>query len=599
MTGCCAAPTRRACVSACDSAFASGSWRWRALLDDVGHRPKEALADRTTRPAWLAQRARRVRACRRESNAHDAPVRSLDVRASIVTAFRRDLIGPGPQDADLARERLNENPSRWYLTGFLAPAEDPLAQDGRRRARMIRPSRRRSRPTSEEPAEEGAGGAAGDDDAARRAERQAALPAVLDRAHRPAAEPMSARSRRASPGATTAPSRRCPRTLFLPRRARRARRGRQAAREASGRSSIGCACRRSKSSARACRTGAASSRRAGKRRRATPRRWAGARDACAPLQLTRRRTARRARARAHGVPGQPARARVHRLYADVSYAFQARLELVCAQGFVPRHDLSGYRADDRTCAIADLHYRDVCEYAVGRNVAGGWDDGRGRRRPRDAGLDRSAAAGRGRAGRAERGRGLKSRVTFGMEALAERAAAGGAALAATPCRSAGALRRVDRSASAGRLGTLAARRRETAERLIAEMETARRAHRRRHRAPCRANDIARTAFRFMNLAVAMAARRRNAGATRRSGGADDAGMATVPARLHPAQPRRPCRPHARRPRDRRPAVLPDRRRQDRGLSRPRRLRHRASPADAARACSAPASPSSCATRCAC
>ena len=55
---------------------------------------------------------------------------SVDIRARIVDLFRRDLIGPGEQDADLALERLNESPSRWYLTGFLAPAEDPLGLDG-------------------------------------------------------------------------------------------------------------------------------------------------------------------------------------------------------------------------------------------------------------------------------------------------------------------------------------------------------------------------------------------------------------------------------------------------------------------------------------
>ena len=55
---------------------------------------------------------------------------SVDIRAHIVDVFRRDLIGPGPQDADLANERLNESPARWYLAGFLAPAEDPLALDG-------------------------------------------------------------------------------------------------------------------------------------------------------------------------------------------------------------------------------------------------------------------------------------------------------------------------------------------------------------------------------------------------------------------------------------------------------------------------------------
>src|ERR1700741_2428212 len=91
------------------------------------------------------------------------PRQSVDVRSSIVNAFRRDLVGPGPQEADLARERLNENPSRWYLTGFLAPADDPLAQDGPQ-ASDDDPSVREEIETDlEGPAYEGAGGAAGDD----------------------------------------------------------------------------------------------------------------------------------------------------------------------------------------------------------------------------------------------------------------------------------------------------------------------------------------------------------------------------------------------------------------------------------------------------
>ena len=49
---------------------------------------------------------------------------SSSVRARIVETVRRDLIGPGPSDLDLRDERLKENPSRWYLTGFLAPAPD-------------------------------------------------------------------------------------------------------------------------------------------------------------------------------------------------------------------------------------------------------------------------------------------------------------------------------------------------------------------------------------------------------------------------------------------------------------------------------------------
>ena len=61
------------------------------------------------------------------------------------------------------------------------------------------------------------------------------------------------------------------------------------------------------------------------------------------------------------------------------------------------------------------------------------------------------------------------------------------------------------------LASLPARRRDTAERLIADMEIARR--RILHGIEIlSSNEIARTAFRLMNLSVAMAARRRNAGA---------------------------------------------------------------------------------------
>ncbi len=54
----------------------------------------------------------------------DAPT----VRRRLVDTLRRDLIGPFPEDADLAEERLKDLPSRWYLTGYLVPADEaPLA----------------------------------------------------------------------------------------------------------------------------------------------------------------------------------------------------------------------------------------------------------------------------------------------------------------------------------------------------------------------------------------------------------------------------------------------------------------------------------------
>ena len=55
---------------------------------------------------------------------------SLAVRRWMVETLRRDLVGPSPADEDIARERLGETPSRWYLAGFITPADDaPDADD--------------------------------------------------------------------------------------------------------------------------------------------------------------------------------------------------------------------------------------------------------------------------------------------------------------------------------------------------------------------------------------------------------------------------------------------------------------------------------------
>ncbi len=63
-----------------------------SLLDAVGHRPKEALrSNYTDRLACTG--AERDRAVGGSQAIMTAPVRSLDVRSSIVNAFRRDLVG--------------------------------------------------------------------------------------------------------------------------------------------------------------------------------------------------------------------------------------------------------------------------------------------------------------------------------------------------------------------------------------------------------------------------------------------------------------------------------------------------------------------------
>lgn len=53
---------------------------------------------------------------------------AAQARDRICEALRLDLVGPGPQDGDLAHEELRQRPSHWYLTGFLVP-EDARTPD--------------------------------------------------------------------------------------------------------------------------------------------------------------------------------------------------------------------------------------------------------------------------------------------------------------------------------------------------------------------------------------------------------------------------------------------------------------------------------------
>ena len=93
---------------------------------------------------------------------HQQPSGGVDdplggIRARLVDILRHNLVGPGPQDDDLARERLSENPPRWYLTGFIALAEEePAADDPATQEEEDR--------EAEADSGSGAGDAAGDDE---------------------------------------------------------------------------------------------------------------------------------------------------------------------------------------------------------------------------------------------------------------------------------------------------------------------------------------------------------------------------------------------------------------------------------------------------
>jgi hypothetical protein len=54
-------------------------------------------------------------------------VTSAEVREKLVEALQLDLVGPG-NDHVFAKELLPDPPSRWYLTGFLVPAKAPIEQ---------------------------------------------------------------------------------------------------------------------------------------------------------------------------------------------------------------------------------------------------------------------------------------------------------------------------------------------------------------------------------------------------------------------------------------------------------------------------------------
>lgn len=422
----------------------------------------------------------------------DAPTAALAkdataVRTRLVDTLRRDLIGPGPEDADLARELLTENPSRWYLTGYLAPSLDGEA---------------------EEEVEDEGDPAVGDDEGA---------------------DPETGRARAADDTPSDEPSRRPRRlpsslgvTVLL-----------DAAVE-----EIDVVVRWGDYATEPPLPEEVLTEQSDEQGKFHDVRWRRV-----PGQATVRVSVPEGRGKSIPVPGsggaqrprgglvveaharlyeieQPAGsiARVHALtvmvvnrrppvrrrFADVTLAFQVRLELHSPAGFFPRHDLSGYGSADEDAALADLHYRDLAEYAVGRGVSAGWHQD-------PDGIVRAVFSDHLPQAEVERVEPQKiGGVEFGMEALAKLAHGDGvvlvAALAELPAR-------YDRWV-ADQAATIAGidgpRRRSTAERLI---EEARVAGRRIADGLelLRSDPRARRAFEAMNEAVARSARQRNAG----------------------------------------------------------------------------------------
>lgn len=197
-------------------------------------------------------------------------------------------------------------------------------------------------------------------------------------------------------------------------------------------------------------------------------------------------------------------------YRDLAYAYQVRLDLTCAQGFVAQHDLSRIARDDWDDQLADLHYRDSAAYAAGLGCAAEHvadEDGvvrvvRTTHLPRAA-VERTVAA-------------PVADVTFGMDDLAQLARGDGAALAAalTPLASAYGEWSARQHAAAQQADVAAApQRARTAAALIAAQRDAQ--HRIAAGVALLGEDAqVRTAFEIANRAVADATRARRSSDTR-------------------------------------------------------------------------------------
>ncbi|MGH7749016.1 MAG: hypothetical protein ACREQ5_30265, partial [Candidatus Dormibacteria bacterium] len=58
--------------------------------------------------------------------------------------------------------------------------------------------------------------------------------------------------------------------------------------------------------------------------------------------------------------------------ADEAFLFQVEMRVASADGILPRHIPQWLGAEDWDEQVADLHYRDVAEYAVGHNTSAEW-----------------------------------------------------------------------------------------------------------------------------------------------------------------------------------------------------------------------------------
>ena len=309
---------------------------------------------------------------------------SVAVRQSLVEALRLDLVGPTPGHV-LADERLPawERPSKWYLTGFLVPAEAPPEQAADADENDEMEETPETEGDSEDPAEDGKGA------------KKSRFPSSLglsflapeemrevevvvhwgdyERAKDTAAEPAPEPTDEGKDGDGRGSEERDePTATPAPEGTEEPGERLEAADDADG--------------------GGEPDGRADRSWQRIPQERSviieigEKEDAEVPdsdgLQLHLRSRP------FHGAAGSariPAGARSVSVFLsnrrspveddserDLRFAFQAQIEVRAAVPFVPMPDLRGAGAEDFDERVADLHYRDAPEYAVGHGVSPDW-----------------------------------------------------------------------------------------------------------------------------------------------------------------------------------------------------------------------------------
>jgi hypothetical protein len=417
---------------------------------------------------------------------------SLEVRNGLVDLLRRDLLGPHPdRDGDLAKEVLDEKPSRWYVSGFIVPAYDGAAPPKTDEEEVA--EQQEDDLLASETLDSSVTGEADEKDSPDQPPRDRFLPSsigltvVLPEAVKEVGLRVTWGDYKTVPPLPDAlvipdalePGEKKPEkpdNLHWVRTPREEQLMLDVTKNSGDIPLPGSA----------GRTGGGLVVRVHQRtlNHATP---SGAKERLRVVTVFL--VNRRKRARAP--------------YTDVAYAFQTRIELSCPAGFHPSADLSTYQSGDADLRLADLHYRDVHSYGVGRNTSAGWEE------TSDGPVTCvwTDPMPQQEVERVAPSTDIKD-VEFGMQALADLAQQGASALAA-------ALRGLPQQYAAWRatqeqlLDGLAPRRREVAERLIANQDTAR-ARIGRGIALLESDQMAREAFAIMNEAMATANRRREA-----------------------------------------------------------------------------------------